>query len=530
MFLTMLGGLALFMMGVGRISQGLQELAGPASRRWMAAATGSPLKALLTGTAVAGLTQSGTATAVTALSLAAAGLVPAGAALAMSLGGKLGATVAIQLAAFKLGQHALALIGVGFLGTLWSKSRPVGSLVLGAGMLFLGLELTVQAVAGLQESEVFRLLLEGAENQRFAVALLGFALGAALSSSNAAAIVALGLYLPGAISLPTAVVLIAGGNVGSGILNQIVARGLGVTARRVALVHIMVDGVGALIVVAVVHWFADLVAAIGGDPARQVANAHTLFNVFVALAGTLLAAPLSALGSRIVPNVADDSAPKYLRPDAVSDPELALALALRETVRVSDQVAVMMEVAVGFLGSGRWEAEALEKREEKVDKLTNEIVNYLARVRRKSEGAAEDAESERLMLAVIELEHMGDQIKRLQRREERLKASGVQFSSEGRSELTQTGQMVLARMRLAFTALATGDREMAQQVLDERPDLEKHVARMRVAHLGRLEAQLPESRASSTHHLELLTLMRHIDASVSRLAAWALEIYPGNAV
>ncbi len=529
MFLMMLGGLALFLTGVSRISTGLQEMLGPASRRWMAAATDSPIKALLTGTAVAGLTQSGTATAVTALSLVAAGLVPAGAALAMSLGGKLGATVAIQLAAFKLGQHALALIGIGFLASLWGKTRSAGSLVMGAGLLFLGLELTVQAVGALQESEVFRLLLNGAENQPLAVLLLGFALGAALSSSNAAAIVALGLYLPGAISLPTAIVLVAGGNVGSGILNQIVARGLGVAARRVALVHIMVDGAGALALLLGVTWFAGLVEAIGGDGARQVANAHTLFNVFVAFAGTLLAAPLSALGSRIVPNVADDAAPKYLRPDATSDPDLALALALRETVRVSDQVAVMMEVSVGFLESGRWESEALEKREEKVDKLTSEIVNYLARVRRKAGGAGEDEESERLMLAVIELEHMGDQIKRLQRREERLKASGVQFSSEGRGELTQTGRMVLSRMQLAFTALATGDRAMAQQVLDERPNLEKHVARMRVAHLGRLEAQLPESRASSSHHLELLTLLRHIDASVSRLAAWALDIYPVKA-
>lgn len=527
MFLTMLGGLALFMTGVKSISSGLQQFAGPASRRWMAAATGSPIKALLTGTAVAGITQSGTATAVTALSLVAGGLVPAGGALAMALGGKLGATVAIQLAAFKLGEHALALIGIGFLAGLWNRSRPLGALVMGAGLLFLGLDLTVHAVGGLQESEVFRLLLDGAESQPVAVALLGFALGAALSSSNAAAIVALGLYLPGAVSLPTAIVLIAGGNVGSGILNQIVARGLGIQARRVALVHIMVDGAGALAVIAGARWFAELITAIGGDAARQVANAHTLFNVGVALLGTLLAAPLSALGSRMVREGEDDSAPKYLRDYAAADPDLALALALRETVRVSDQVAVMMEVSVGFLDSGRWEIGVLEQREEKVDKLTADIVNYLARVRRKS-GNVDDEESERLMLAVIELEHMGDQIKRLQRREERLKEAGVQFSSEGRRELAETGRMVLARMQLSFTALATGDREMAQQVLDERPALEKHVARMRVAHLGRLEAQLPESRASSSHHLELLTLMRHIDASVSRLAAWSLEIYPSN--
>jgi phosphate:Na+ symporter len=84
--------------------------------------------------------------------------------------------------------------------------------------------------------------------------------------------------------------------------------------------------------------------------------------------------------------------------------------------------------------------------------------------------------------------------------------------------------MVLDRMRIGFTAFATGDAEMAQQVIDGRPAVESHVARMRLAHLARLEAQLPESRASSSHHLEVLTLLRQLDASITRMAGWALEL------
>ena len=78
-------------------------------------------------------------------------------------------------------------------------------------------------------------------------------------------------------------------------------------------------------------------------------------------------------------------------------------------------------------------------------------------------------------------------------------------------------------MRSAFTALATGDVALARGVIDGRPELEAWVAAMRVAHLGRLEEFLAESHATSSHHLELLSLMRQIDASVTRVAGWAAE-------
>ena len=82
-------------------------------------------------------------------------------------------------------------------------------------------------------------------------------------------------------------------------------------------------------------------------------------------------------------------------------------------------------------------------------------------------------------------------------------------------------------MRQAFTAFATGDLPLAKAVIDGRPELEAHVAKMRLNHLARLEARLPESHASSSHHLEVLTLLRQVDASLTRVAGWAVEAQGG---
>lgn len=516
--LTTLGGLALFLLGIDRIAKALQALSGPRMRRAMAGATKGPWRALFTGTAVSAATQSGTATAVTTLGLVATGLVAVREGIAMSLGSKVGATLAIQLAAFDVADAAIPLVGIGFVLASWSRTRAIGGLLVGAGLLFFGLDVTVASVADLRDSELFVLLIEAAERQPLAVALVGALLGALLSSTNGVTAVALGLFAAGAVTLPTAVALVVGGNVGGTVLPLLAARKLDVSAQRVASMHIAVKAAGAVAVVFAAAPVANVVAAIGGDGARQIANAHTLFNVAVALPGTLLAGLLAALASRLLPHRDEPIGPKYLRADALETPTLAIALVQRETVRISDQVMVMTELAIDGLERGEWPHESIATREAKVDTLTVAVVDYLATLRREH---GEDAASERSLLVATELEHMGDQIRRMLRREDRLRGAGLEFSREGREELTKTAHRVLQRMRSAFTALATGDPTMADEVVTGRPQLERFVAGMRVAHLSRLEAQLPESRGSSSHHLEILTLLRQLDASVTRIAAWA---------
>lgn len=521
MLLTAVGGLALFLLGIHQIAEALQQLAGPAVRRLMAAATRSPFHALFTGTVVAAATQSGTATVVTGLGLVGGGLVGIPAGIALLLGAKLGATLAIQLAAFSLGDYAWAMIGVGYFVSLWSRTRAPGTLLLGAGLLFLGLDVTVDSMTGLASGELFSLLIDSAESSPVTVLLLGMALGAVLSSSNGVTAVGLGLYLADAISLPTVIALTAGGNAGSALLPLLISRTFDTNTQRTALMQLLVTTVGAVATVLLLGPAAEGIEAIGGGEAREVANVHTLFNLGVALVGTALAPLLARFSGQLVPTADDDAAPKYLRREALDDAHLAAALALRETVRMSDQVAVMMELAVRNLDTGRWDPEPIRARETKLDRLTHDVVDYLARLRH-SHG--DDEASQRLLLVATELEHMGDQIRRLGRREEKLRTEGLEFSKVGRAELTQTGERLLRRMRAAFTALATGDAAMAQRVLDGRRDFEALVARMRVAHLGRLEEQLPESRASSSHHLEVLTLLRDVDASVTRVAGWAVEM------
>lgn len=521
MLLTAVGGLALFLLGIHKIAGSLQEMLGPSARRLMSATTRSPFHAFLTGTGVAAATQSATATIMTALGLVGGGLVGVSAGIALLLGAKLGATLAIQLAAFSLGAYAWAMIGVGYFASLWKRLKDPGGLLLGAGLLFLGLDITVHSMTALAGGELFTMLIGVAESRPTAMVVVGALLGGMLSSSNAVTAIALGLYLSDGVGLSTAIALTAGGNAGSALMPLLVSRTFDTNAQRTALMQMLATATGAVAVVFLIGPFTSAIEAIGGGRAREIANVHTLFNLVVAVFGTLLASPLARLSGELVPKADDDAAPKYLRTDAIADPKLAPALALRETIRISDQVAVMTELAVDNISKGRWHAGPIEAREAKVDRLTYDVLDYLARIRRLGN---EDPITEHLLLIATELEHVGDQIRRLGKREERLRSEGLEFSRVGRAELAETGAAVLERMRTAFTALATGNVHMATTVLEGRNELEKFVGRMRVAHLSRLEEQLPESRASSSHHLEVLTLLRDVDASVCRVASRIVDM------
>jgi phosphate:Na+ symporter len=156
--------------------------------------------------------------------------------------------------------------------------------------------------------------------------------------------------------------------------------------------------------------------------------------------------------------------------------------------------------------------------EEKVDRLSREVLVYAAQL-------PEDALALPLLKAASELEHLADLSKRALRKAERLWAQGLTFSPEGRQELAQLAQATLERLERALTALATGDRALAQEVERQHPELLARLEASRQAHLQRLRHR-EESRASTLTHLDLLLLVEELNEGVNRLAHLVGELKP----
>ncbi|WP_027891184.1 Na/Pi cotransporter family protein [Calidithermus chliarophilus] len=525
--LEALGGLALLVRGLGVLAQALAVLVGGPARKVLTWATAGPLRAWLAGTLVGAISLNSSALGLTAIGLAEVGIAGFAPALVLGLAAKGGATVALLLVATPLSAFALPLVGVGFVVGLLKRLQPWGEALLGLGMLLFGVALMVRGLMPLTEGELFTLVREGLEASPLGLWVLGFALASALGSANAVAAIALALAGSGGLGLGAALALTLGGGAGSGMILVLTSWKGTPLARRIALAHLgwkVAFSVPLLILLEpYTALSARLAAAFGpvSGPAAAVALAHLAYHAGASLLALPLLRPLERLTRQLVPDAGQEIAPKYLSAEALDSRELASSLALREVGRIGDQLSQMLSETVRILAQGKGDAADVARREEKVDQLARAIVLYLSDLSARHPGDSPLA----LMMAASEIEHMGDQVRRMLRKQDKLYAQNLEFSEEGRTELAEAAERVLKRLHLSLAALATRNGSLAHQVIAERRHMEVYLLELRRSHLSRLEKGRVESRATTLAHLDLLIVLDELDQSITRLAALSRDLH-----
>jgi phosphate:Na+ symporter len=324
------------------------------------------------------------------------------------------------------------------------------------------------------------------------IAVLVAAVFSALVTSSAATIgLALALASQGLVTLPGAVAIVIGANVGTCATALAASIGATAEAKRVAVAHIAFKVLGAAMLFPFIGPFTRLVAASAADPARQVANAHTFFNLGISLVFLIFTPWAARLIEALVPQAPTEESPfrvKYLDERALDQPSLALGQAHREALRTADVVQGMLRDALAAFHTDNLALiEDVEKRDDQVDFLEREIKLFLARLGRDAMGS-ELSRKEIGMVSVI-----------------------------GWAEIQEFHGLVAKNLDLAIAAFAANDRTLAQEVLDQRPFMRAKERELRESHLGRLRAGLAESLETSEIHLDILTNLKRISSHVSAL-------------
>ena len=154
-WIELLGGIAIFIYGLQLASDGLQKCAGDHLRRWLTALTEGRLSGLLSGTLLAAMLQSSTATVLMLMGFANAGLLSLPQAMSLLLGAGIGTTVIVQVMSFKVTQAAMLTVVIGFVIISLGKrgrTRAAGRAILGFGLVFLGIQLATEATSPLQHN------------------------------------------------------------------------------------------------------------------------------------------------------------------------------------------------------------------------------------------------------------------------------------------------------------------------------------------------------------------------------------------
>lgn len=542
--MVLLGGLAVFLYGMGLGGEYLQRTAGRRLRQVLARLTGNRVLGVGVGTLVTLITNSSSATSVILVGFAGAGLITVAQAIPVVMGASIGTAFTVQLIAFNLSDHALWMVAGGFvLSSLKGRAAlaAAGHLAMAFGFIFLGMGLMRDAVAPLRDDAGFLDVLRQFQERPWLAALVGLVFTAIIQASGASVGLLIALAGHGDLSLQASIAYVLGANVGTCITAILASLGSPREGKQIALAQLAFKLVGSLAAMACLGWLAaatqaatlgvtrlDLALADARATPRAIANAHLLFN----LANTILflpaIGPLARLVAWAVPTRPEQEAyfrPRFLDERVLDTPEVAIANAHRETLRMAEVVELMLRDAIDvFTHTDEALRDRVRRRDDRVDLLQVEVTRYLTLVSRRSLGAEPSERVVTLLNVVHDLEGIGDVVvKNLMENAAKKAQLRLEFSPEGLEELVRFHARVLANFRAVVGLLERDDDpETRRELAPRRLDLLLEEDRLRRKHIERLAGGLQASLDTSAIHLDVLGNLLRINLHVLNIARHVL--------
>ena len=494
MTMALLGGLALFLYGMKLMGEGLEKAAGDRLKRLLESLTRNPLMGLLVGVVFTMIIQSSSATTVMVVGFVNAGLLDLMQATGVILGANIGTTVTAWIVA---GFQATAfmplvlLIGVAMMMFLKKlKLQRVGQVVAGFGMLFVGMGMMSDAMKPLAESAEFARLMTAFSNPIMAL-LVGVAVTAIIQSSSASVGILEMLAIQGLVPLETSLYIIMGTNIGTCVTAMLSAVGATRTAKRAALIHLMFNVLGTLVVFILVSLLpvSTWIGHING-PALQIAVAHTSFKVFEVLCFVLLRKWLVKLVMILVPGEdkqGEGKSLKFLDDRILSTPPIAVAQICKEIERMGDiAIANLTRAMDAFFNKDSSLINEVEQNEDVVNYLNHEITRYMVAAAQLDLPASDVEQLGEMFHVVNDLERIGDHAENMAEYANSRIEEEIPFSEDGLAELRDMLDKTVALFKLSMEAFHTRDQHLLPRVLVQEENIDDMEKTLQQSHVDRL--------------------------------------------
>lgn len=503
----LLGGLAIFIFGMNMMSDNLQKVAGEKMKSILALLTKNPILGVLAGALTTAVLQSSSATTVMAIGFVSARLMGLPQAISIILGANIGTTITAQIIAFKITDYILIFVFVGFLMSFIAKTeriKSVGLSILGFGLLFLGIETMGDSMKPLATSPVFVNMI----SQVVDIPILGVVVGTVMtvivqSSSATIAVLQNLAATPGPdgasiIGLTGAIPVLLGDNIGTTITALLASIGQSRNAKRVAVSHSLFNISGCLLFIWFIPAFATFVQFI--SPAgpeievisRQIANAHTSFNVAMTLLWLPFIWLMVKVVTRIIPDrkiAAGDSDPAvalYLDDRLLGQPVVALQLVAKETVRCGETVrAAMHDMGAALRDKDSKRLDVSSRKAAAAGEVCQQVTDYLAELF--ATGLLNEDQvthTANLMSAINDIERIGQlcgDVAQIARRSD--------FSDKASEDLRDAMFLAEEMFAGAMRSMASGDSDEARRVNEGNSRMIEIEMHMRKGHMKRVASK-----------------------------------------
>lgn len=529
--LELLGGLALFLYGMQMMSQGLEAAAGNRMKQILEKLTINRFLGVAVGAGITAIIQSSSATTVMVVGFVNSGMMTLQQAVWIIMGANIGTTITGQLIALDIGAVAPLIAFVGIMMVMFIKKQKFthfGQILAGFGVLFMGMGYMGLAMEPLQQSEGFIHLMTSFSNPFLGI-LMGAVFTAVIQSSSASVGILQTIAVSGLIGFDGAVYVLFGQNIGTCITAVLASIGANRNAKRTTLIHLMFNVIGTIVftTLCMVTPLIAFMESLTSNPAAQIANMHTLFNVVTTLLLLPAGGRLVALAKKILPERREEQQEgkylEYLRPLGKSA-ERSIGMAAIYTKQIEQEVFRMLAMTKENVDKAFWAFRTanseqlleINKTEDYIDYLNREISGYISRTIVYETNEAEIFRASRYFEVTGNIERIGDHALNIAEYASVLQQHHIMLSPEAQEEMERMEQALL----VLFDVLEREDRATPKW-MERIAELEQSIDDMTVEYR---ESQLERMRSGKCSeeacilYSEMLTDFERIGDHVLNIA------------
>ena len=545
LFTGLFGGMGMFLYGMEMMSDGMKVTAGNSMRTILEKLTSNKYLAVLVGAFVTMVIQSSSATTVMLVSFVNSGLLAFSQALGVILGSNIGSTVTAQIVAFKVTDYALLLIATGSIMSLFSKKETIknlGLVVLGFGLLFYGMKVMSDTMKPLRSDPAFNSILTSFENPFLGI-LAGAIFTALVQSSSATTGIVITLASGGSITLEAGIPLIFGANIGTCITALLAGLNASRDAKRVAVAHVTFNVIGVLLFCFWIPTFADIISQTSQNIPRQIANAHTIFNiiasvVFIPFTGFIAKTIIHYFPDKEVDRNIEKPAVLHLDDSLVSQPEAAINNAQAEikgVVGLTERVVgtlvrpfIKGQELIDIENTDQDLMSGMNQRIEKISFLNQKISEYLITASKSDLSSNQSKELFTLVSIVNYLSSMNDLIKvRFVSLVSKKEGINEDFSDTDQQEAIDYHKRLIKQVNRLDKFFIKFDKEKMEKIIikgKENTDFEKKYKLDRIERMKTSsEADIKSSEINQLHS-QLMDMLKQVNIFINLIASSLIEL------
>ncbi|WP_347351638.1 Na/Pi cotransporter family protein [Acetoanaerobium noterae] len=529
--LGLLAGLGLFLYGMNLMGNGLQKAAGDRLKKIIELLTSNRFIAVLVGIFVTGVIQSSSATTVMVVGFVNAGIMQLNQAIGVIMGANVGTTVTAQLVSFDLEAIAPVAVGIGVIIHMVTKSEKLKSyaeILIGFGILFVGMTYMKDAMSPLREVQAFKDMLVNFGHNPILGILMGFTLTLLVQSSSASIGILLALASQGMLPLEAALPILYGDNIGTCTTALISSIGASKNAQRAAVMHLTFNIIGTLIFALILNRPIMMVVT-SVDPtniARQIANAHTLFNITNVIIQFPFAGLIVKIAERVIPEKPEELELKttsFIDLRMLNTPSIALKNTIKECLHMGNKAKYSLENSmIALIDKDRDAAFRTFDTEKEINQLERDILEYLIQLSNAAISGEDRAIVDELFNTINDIERVGDHADNIAELSMYFIEKDLTFSEESIKDINTMYEKVMKTYEMSLQSMREGSSELALKVVKMEEQVDIIERSCRSAHIYRLNNSMCNPEAGIIF-LDLLSNLERISDHASNIAKAVID-------